>query len=617
MGCFALFLLMNGLLCGRWFGRIPTLLLLICLLAACATDNPTLTARITPAATTTPPPPTATVTPSPTAPPTATATSTNAPTLTPSATATRKPTATPTPSATPPQPGTWQPAPDTTDLPLISHISGGGVRDIAAIDRYLYTLIGREVAVFDFQSGSPVRVGSLLLPRFTRSIFLDLRTATGYVKYDGTGDDGSFRLAAIDITEPTQPRHMGELLVPGEFAMRQDATGVRLVAEGSEWWLDGLNITQEQPSVLIPTPLPTPTIVYPQIEASLLEGDHTAIKTLTVNNTLYILRSQFLGPRSVAAWDVVNREQPRFLGSYVDFIAAHLAYADGMLYAGVLGHAGGGFSRFDVRDPENPSFAEQLPIASNGFAGDGRTFFVGNRPGIQIYDVTQDRYTQIAEWQSVEYEAWKGYRTHLIYDAEQARVYSILGPDVGDGRNLEIIDVSNRTAPALLAELQTSDLVQDVTMLGDQIVLAMSRGLSIIDVSDPRAPVAVGYRPNSQYELRSVALARTADDRLIAYASLNTTPMTLQLIDITDPENPRDLTTLTGCDPIRGGTAPVIATETRLYWKGGNCGIHVYDIADADDPQPISVLSIAAGDMVAHDGILYVLSSGIFILQSP
>ena len=65
---------------------------------------------------------------------------------------------------------------------------------------------------------------------------------------------------------------------------------------------------------------------------------------------------------------------------------------------------------------------------------------------------------------------------------------------VGDGTVLQVVDVSEPTAPRVVGEVELPDLVARVVVVGPIAYVANhSGGLRIIDVSTPSMPFEVGF----------------------------------------------------------------------------------------------------------------------------
>lgn len=129
-----------------------------------------------------------------------------------------------------------------------------------------------------------------------------------------------------------------------------------------------------------------------------------------------------------------------------------------------------------------------------------------------------------------------------------------------------------------------------------------STGLTIYDVSDPRAPKEVGRLPLPHFENEDVDLG--GDILLISNDAAESTGV-LYVIDISDPAAPAILTPFPmGGNPVEGGpghTASCIL-ECKFAWVTDVDGIKVIDLRDPAAPVDMGTFETPAGGGVAtHD----------------
>ncbi|HEX2296387.1 MAG TPA: hypothetical protein VHN37_13905, partial [Actinomycetota bacterium] len=137
---------------------------------------------------------------------------------------------------------------------------------------------------------------------------------------------------------------------------------------------------------------------------------------------------------------------------------------------------------------------------------------------------------------------------------------------------------------------------------GDLMYVTASTGLTIYDVSDPRAPQEVGRLPLPHFENEDVDLG--GDILLISNDAAESTGI-LYVVDISDPAAPSLLTPFPmGGNPAEGGpghTASCIL-ECRFAWVTDVDGIKVIDLRDPAAPVDLGTFETPAGGGIAtHD----------------
>jgi hypothetical protein len=202
-------------------------------------------------------------------------------------------------------------------------------------------------------------------------------------------------------------------------------------------------------------------------------------------------------------------------------------------------------------------------------------------------------------------------------DVQGNIAYTAVGP-----AGVQIVDVSNPTAPAIIGSLDTPGNARALLALGDVLFIEDGSAIRVADVHDPTMPQLVGDVALSassnppQYSERSrVFQFSHSGDRLYVPTELG-----LDIIDIRNPRVPRRRnfvpTTMTS------STVPVLATAVSDHYlytatrddglvnRCGTCVVlSIYDLAsDPDHPQLLgqfgpnvtsnSVSSIDPGDYV-------------------
>jgi hypothetical protein len=192
---------------------------------------------------------------------------------------------------------------------------------------------------------------------------------------------------------------------------------------------------------------------------------------------------------------------------------------------------------------------------------------------------------------------------------------------------LQCVDISQPQNPALVASLDTL-YAQSFVFAGDLAYVAGWGDLEIVDVSTPQNPVMVGFC-DTQESANNIAVVDN-----IAYVSGTQLHLALpvhlacvlELIDVTDPQNPTSLSTYeignqNNGDPPAGCVA--VSAETAYIAYGSS--LKVIDVSDPQNPTSCSDYT-APGDIrsiTVADSIAYVSTSAdlqildISVPQSP
>lgn len=181
-----------------------------------------------------------------------------------------------------------------------------------------------------------------------------------------------------------------------------------------------------------------------------------------------------------------------------------------------------------------------------------------------------------------------------VYGTSSSEIYSVSIQDdrayVTDGGNIEIIDVSNRAMPSRLGRLQLPRMGLDVVVRGDYAYVGASGGFLIVNVSNPTNIVV-----ESEFRSASVYTVDLAGD--VAY--LGATSDGIHVLDVSDPQSPVFLTTLTEFNQF---VDTVKVAGNRLYSTGHS--IAAYDISNPRAPRslgaPLRRNSFASQGMTAR-----------------
>lgn len=193
-----------------------------------------------------------------------------------------------------------------------------------------------------------------------------------------------------------------------------------------------------------------------------------------------------------------------------------------------------------------------------------------------------------------------GYWTTRL-DVEGRYAYVLIEYD------LLIFDLIDPSAPVLVGSIRTGTNAIDVQG-SYAYTLDSYSGLSVIDVSDPIAPVALG---SFDMENWAEGLAVEGDYAYIANGAIG-----LRILDIRDPNAPVEV----GLHDTPGYAQDVTVAEGRAYVADREVGLRVFDVTDPAAPQEIAYYATTAKAWdVAVSGdeiVVGTYEGGLFVLRS-
>ena len=186
-----------------------------------------------------------------------------------------------------------------------------------------------------------------------------------------------------------------------------------------------------------------------------------------------------------------------------------------------------------------------------------------------------------------------------------------LSPDgstayLGTNAGLAIIDVTEPANPAIISTVGVGG--RSVTVSPDGSIVYVnnysSGGLSLIDVSDPENPQIISSVDTSGY-VWSVTLSPAGRTAYVVslFSSNQRLYYVLDIIDVSDPANPRVLTTID--TPGRPLDVAVSPDGSTAYVADGGAGLTIIDVSDPANPRVLTSIGTpgwALGVALSSDG---------------
>jgi hypothetical protein len=281
--------------------------------------------------------------------------------------------------------------------------------------------------------------------------------------------------------------------------------------------------------------------------------------------------------------DIANPAQPRLVGTYAPAgFAAKVAVDGNFAYLaeqprwenqdGNHIRYGGGLVVVDVTDPANPRLAGNLVTGDETyprdvFVSNNRAYCANGSAGLQIVDVSNPTAPKVIGGCSSNF-----YAQAVTVSGRHA--YLSAG-DFG----VKVVDISNPASPMLAGFVETAGSAQDVVVSGSNAYLADgTRGLHILDIRNPRLPTALGnYRG-------------TAQSAVVAGSNVFLVPF--QVLNVANPTQPKAVANLEEDDA--GGTHVTLANS--VVYLSGDYRLRTVDVSDPVAPKLLATLPLRGSD---------------------
>ncbi|MDD1462571.1 cadherin domain-containing protein, partial [Dolichospermum sp. ST_sed2] len=167
---------------------------------------------------------------------------------------------------------------------------------------------------------------------------------------------------------------------------------------------------------------------------------------------------------------------------------------------------------------------------------------------------------------------------------------------------LQIINISNPSAPTLIGNYDTSSITYDVEIVGSYAYVADGNsGLQIINISNPSAPTLIGNYDTS---------GRAEDVQVVGnYAYVADSVSGLQIIDISNPLTP----TLKGNYDTSGLALGVQIVGNYAYVADENGGLKIIDVTEFNNQNQIPVVTTTSTALSYIENATTVIDSAITI----
>ncbi|WP_421859270.1 Ig-like domain-containing protein [Marinobacter salarius] len=157
------------------------------------------------------------------------------------------------------------------------------------------------------------------------------------------------------------------------------------------------------------------------------------------------------------------------------------------------------------------------------------------------------------------------------------------------GAGLQIVDVSDKSAPTIVSSMDTAGVAIDVKVRGEYAYIADGvNGLVVVKISDPTNPVPFFIAPSSDVA-RDIAIegdyAYIADDRA-----------GIEIFNIADPVNTFSVARNDELTDVKG-----LDVQDRWMVAVGGSGLALFDMSDPESPVRVHTINIGTVKDVALD----------------
>jgi hypothetical protein len=190
-----------------------------------------------------------------------------------------------------------------------------------------------------------------------------------------------------------------------------------------------------------------------------------------------------------------------------------------------------------------------------------------------------------------------GGRGHVRAVAQSGRTAYI-----GVGRNFEIVDVSDRTHPALVSRLELPPYqeILEIAAVGSHAYVVTGNGLLVVDVSIPASPVVVCSRDLEETAYRPKVVLSGERLYVTGLASGRA-----RIVDISDPNAPEQVGSIDNCGSIA-------VDGPRAYCAGQVSGTEGLIVLNVSNPATPTIIGTSPFRPTFHD-IRHLAVQGSFV----
>ena len=299
--------------------------------------------------------------------------------------------------------------------------------------------------------------------------------------------------------------------------------------------------------------------------------------------------------------DMADPAQPKFIGTLPSQgQTTGVAAAEGLAVS-----TGTGVRVFDLSDPSDPksTWIAEGPVLDNQIEIFGDVAYAAaGRSGLRIIDLADPTRPHEIERVRMECRA-------IDVDAGRLYVAGRANPYSASDRLLKIFNLADPSHPVEISSYEPTQGFLEIAVLdGIAVGLSQQTRISVMDVSDPNAPLEIGYAYSDGFPTsvtisgQHVYLTTSAE-----YGGWPADDLGLNIIDISDPFHPVEVATVI----TPGDARDVTVSGDLAYVSDGDNGVLVFDITDPTDPVEVRrIVTPGSAKAVAVEGRTLVVADG-------
>jgi len=455
----------------------------------------------------------------------------------------------------------------------------------------------------------PSLLGTYRLPNGANHVVVQGDLA--YVASTGSGED----VIVVDVADPAAPRREGGYNTSGSAYQISLVGNLAYVADG-EGGLVVLDISNPA----------SPRRVGERTTS------HDATSVFVSGDKAYLAESYWLegesrGAGALEIMDVSNPSNPTPMGYYPIESSARSVFAVGDV-AYVCGDA---IELLDISDPVNPLPMSTYGIGGRGFLSGDRAYLYSPYSGMHVLDVSSPASLRMLG-------GWQPRGGRMSWGVGVAGRFAYVGMGNGFGwswaepAGLAVVDLEPVANLSRVGGADTPGYASDIAVLGQRAYVADGgAGLQILDLAQPRQPVALGNYATTY----PAGLVRAVGSRVYVVETVQVSgsshAWTLHVVDVSDPSQPALLglyqtTAWTGAQSLSPwGTSDALAIsptgDTAFLALNNDYSSGRVEVLDLRDPlAPQLAASYDAPERVhgigLHGRLLLVCSaSGLHVLD--
>ena len=427
------------------------------------------------------------------------------------------------------------------------------MRAVSLQQEILYAACGREgIQIVDVSDPGTPRLLGFLDSCLGETPFARRMIVRGGIAYIANSFTG---LWIVDVSDPLAPTTMSVLPLEGYLSCNDISLSGDLVVLAAGW----------EGRICVDVSSPTDPVGI-----AVFEMPRQCDSVCLDGNIAYV--GNYFGFSSV---DLTDPTKPVLLseseldgGVHDVFMVQHFAYT--------LDDSQRKMRIFDVTDPAAPAVVNKVQLETSAFSlfeSGSRIYLAHDYLGVSVFDSSIPS-------EPFEIGSYETYGLPLMVDVQGEHAYLLTYK-----KGLIVVDISDMSNPEAVGTYGSFFFVKDIHVDGDLVYVASStwgRNLEIIDVTDPTAPKPVG--------VLNTRISANGVDIVDGVAYVTVAHRDLRIVDVSDPTAPM---ILGKCD-VPYSPNRVKVQGRYAYVASGYGGLAIVDILNPLQPVLMGVVETSS-----------------------